>query len=144
MCWGRMMGMFWEKALESKVKGKRKWGRPKKICGRHKWRRRARVLVWRKGFHKSSEMESGSWTDCCQSGVNPVTLIYRDKLGSKLDDDEDDDDFPQGNGGLWSGFLSPRQVVIQSWWAPPALIHVQQVKYWILPVAGRISKPDLT
>ena len=33
-------------------------------------------------------MESGR--DCWQSGVNPATLIYGDKTGSKLDDDDDD------------------------------------------------------
>ena len=41
--------------------------------------------------HESSEMESGSWRDCWQSGVNPATPVYRDyKPGSKLDDDDDD------------------------------------------------------
>ena len=33
-------------------------------------------------------MESGSWRDYCQSGVNPTTPIYGDKPGSKLDDDD--------------------------------------------------------
>ena len=37
-----------------------------------------------KGRHESREMESGSWKDCCQSGVNPATPIYGDKPGSKL------------------------------------------------------------
>ena len=37
------------------------------------------------GCHESSEMESGSWRDCCWSGVNPATPIYGDKPGSKLD-----------------------------------------------------------
>ena len=36
-----------------------------------------------------SEMKSGSQRDCCQSGVNPATPIYRDKPESKLDDDDD-------------------------------------------------------
>ena len=31
---------------------------------------------WFEGCIKSSEMESGSWRDCCQSGVNPATPIY--------------------------------------------------------------------
>ena len=35
-------------------------------------------------------MESGSWRDCCKSGVNPATPNYGDKPGSKLDDDDDD------------------------------------------------------
>ena len=34
---------------------------------------------------KSSKMESGSWRNCCQSGVNPTTPICRDKPGSKLE-----------------------------------------------------------
>ena len=38
---------------------------------------------------ESSEMESGSWRDCCQGGLYLATLIYRDKTGSKLDDDDD-------------------------------------------------------
>ena len=33
-------------------------------------------------------MESWSWADCCQSGVNLATPIYVDKLRLKLDDDE--------------------------------------------------------
>ena len=39
---------------------------------------------------EQSKMESGSWRDCCQIGVNLATPVYRDKLGSKLDDDDDD------------------------------------------------------
>ena len=38
-----------------------------------------------KGCHESSEMESGSYKNCWQSGVNPATLVYGDKPGSKLD-----------------------------------------------------------
>ena len=30
------------------------------------------------GCIESSEMESRSWRDCCQSGVNPATSIYGD------------------------------------------------------------------
>ena len=37
------------------------------------------------GCNESSEMESGSGRDCWQSGVNPATLVYGDKTGSKLD-----------------------------------------------------------
>ena len=37
------------------------------------------------GCIESSEMESGSWRDCCQSWVNSATPVYRDKLGSKLE-----------------------------------------------------------
>ena len=37
-----------------------------------------------KGCHESSEMESGSWRDCYQSGVNLAIPIYWDKPGSKL------------------------------------------------------------
>ena len=37
---------------------------------------------------ESSEIESGSWKDCCYSGVNLATPVYGDKPGSKLDDDE--------------------------------------------------------
>ena len=39
---------------------------------------------------EQSEMKSGSWRDCCQSGVNPATPVYGDKPGLKLDDDDDD------------------------------------------------------
>ena len=37
------------------------------------------------GCIESSEMESGSWRDCCQSGVNLATLVYGGKPGSKLE-----------------------------------------------------------
>ena len=37
------------------------------------------------GCIELSKMESGSWRDCCQSGVNPATPIYGDKPGSKLE-----------------------------------------------------------
>ena len=43
------------------------------------------------GCLESSKMESWSWRDCCQGGVNQATPIYRDKTGSKLDDDDNDD-----------------------------------------------------
>ena len=32
-----------------------------------------------------SKMESGSWRDCFQSGVNPATPVYENKPGSKLE-----------------------------------------------------------
>ena len=38
------------------------------------------------GCLESSEMDSGSWRDCCQSGVNPATPVYGNKTWSKLDD----------------------------------------------------------
>ena len=37
------------------------------------------------GCIESSKMESGSWRDCCKSGVNLATPVYRDKPGSKLE-----------------------------------------------------------
>ena len=37
------------------------------------------------GCNESSEMESGSRRDCCQSGVHLATPVYGDKLGSKLE-----------------------------------------------------------
>ena len=37
------------------------------------------------GYIESSEMESGSWRDCYQSGINPAIPIYRDKPTSKLE-----------------------------------------------------------
>ena len=37
------------------------------------------------GCIESSEMESGSWRDGCQSGVNPANPVYGDKPGSKLE-----------------------------------------------------------
>ena len=38
-----------------------------------------------KRCYELSEMVSGSWRHCCQSGVNPTTPVYGDKPGSKLD-----------------------------------------------------------
>ena len=39
------------------------------------------------GCIESSKMESGSWRDCCQSGVNlaMATPVYGDNPGSKLE-----------------------------------------------------------
>ena len=37
------------------------------------------------GCIESSEMESGSWRDCCKSGVNPATPVYGNKPRSKLE-----------------------------------------------------------
>ena len=37
------------------------------------------------GCIESSKMECGSWRDCCQSGVNLATSVYRNKPGSKLE-----------------------------------------------------------
>ena len=37
------------------------------------------------GCIELSKMESGSWRDCCQSGINPATPVYRDKPKSKLE-----------------------------------------------------------
>ena len=66
------------------MKGKRKQGRPKKAS------REGEQECWfgEKGCLESSQMESRSWTDCCQSGVNLATPVYRDKPGSKLDDEK--------------------------------------------------------
>ena len=36
------------------------------------------------GCIELSKMESGSWRDWCQSGVNLATPIYGDKPGSKI------------------------------------------------------------
>ena len=46
MCWGEMMGMFWEKrwSLNWRARGSEVNQRRR---GKHKWRRRARGLVWR-------------------------------------------------------------------------------------------------
>ena len=42
------------------------------------------------GSLELSKMESGSWSDCCQSGVNLATpILYVDKPRSNLDDDDD-------------------------------------------------------
>ena len=77
---------FWL-ALKFEVKGKRKRGRPRKI-----WRSQVEKESKKVGLkkedrcQKSIKMESGSGRDCWQStGVNPATLIYKDKTGSKLD-----------------------------------------------------------
>ena len=41
------------------------------------------------GCLESSKMESGSWRDFCQGGINTAKPIYGVKPGSKLDDDDD-------------------------------------------------------
>ena len=47
MCWGGMMGMFWEKRWSLKWTGRGSKDNQRRH-GRCKWRRRARVFVWRK------------------------------------------------------------------------------------------------
>ena len=39
--------------------------------------------IGKKGCHESSEIESESYRDCCQSGENPATPVHGDKPGSK-------------------------------------------------------------
>ena len=59
------------------VKGKRKRGRPKKT-----WKTQveeSKSWFLQKGCHELSEIESGSWSNCCHSRVNLATPIYRDK-----------------------------------------------------------------
>ena len=53
-------GHVLRKALEFEVKGKRKRGRPKKT-----WKKQVECLFGEGGCLESSEMESGSWRDCC-------------------------------------------------------------------------------
>ena len=38
-----------------------------------------------RGCIESSEMESGSWRDCCLSGINPAIPVYGNKPRSKLE-----------------------------------------------------------
>ena len=47
MCWGGMTGLFWEKhwSLKWRARGSED---DQRRCGRRRWRRRARVLVWKK------------------------------------------------------------------------------------------------
>ena len=52
--------------LEFEVKGKRKRGRPKKMWKIQVEKESKSVgLEKEPGCHESSEMESGSWRDCC-------------------------------------------------------------------------------
>ena len=74
------------KVLEFEVKGKRKRGPPRKTWKMHVEKESSHECWFEEaGCKESREMESGSWRDCCQSGVNPATPIYRDKPGSKLE-----------------------------------------------------------
>ena len=76
-------GHVLRKALEFEVKGKRKRGRLRKT-----WKmQEGEQECWFEGGGciESREIESGSWRDCCQSGVNPATPVYRDKSRSKLE-----------------------------------------------------------
>ena len=68
--------------MEFEVKGKRKRGRPKKTWKMQVEKESKSVGFGEGGCHESSEMESGSWKNCC--GVNPATPIYGDKPGSKI------------------------------------------------------------
>ena len=68
-------GHVLRKALEFEVKGKRKQGRQK--MWKMKVEKESAQECWfgEKRCHESSEMESGSWRDCFQSGVNPATPV---------------------------------------------------------------------
>ena len=102
--------------------GKGEWSKMVQVCVKEGWWAcfEKSIAVWRKGqeearmtkedvedtsgegeqecwfgeggWIESSEMDSVSWRDCCQSGVNLATPVYVDKPGSKMDDDDDDDD----------------------------------------------------
>ena len=67
-------GHVLRKALEFEVKGKRKRRQPKKTW---KTQGEGEQECWfgKKGCQESSEMESESWRDCCQSGVNLATPV---------------------------------------------------------------------
>ena len=72
VCWGGMMGTFLRKALEFEGQD------DQRRRGSHKWRRRARALVWRKRTPWMGVREIAT-------GVNPATPIYGDKHRLKLD-----------------------------------------------------------
>ena len=66
-------GHVLRKALEFEVKLKRKQGRPRKT-----WKMQVEKESKSVGLKKEdalNQVESGSWRDCCQSGVNPATPI---------------------------------------------------------------------
>ena len=70
------------------MKEKRKRGRPRKTWKLQVEREREReqeCWIEEGGCNESSKIESGSRRDCWQSGVNPATLVYGDKPGSKLE-----------------------------------------------------------
>ena len=69
-CWTVMAGSnhMTEKLTESCFFNQRR-------RGRRKWRKEQESWFG-EGCHESSEMESGNWRDCCQSGVNPANPVY--------------------------------------------------------------------
>ena len=77
-------GHVLRKALEFEVKGKRKRGRE-----RRKWRRRARVLVWRKRMPRiEQDREWELKRLLLKWGKSGHPRLH--KPGSKLDDDDGD------------------------------------------------------
>ena len=83
MCWGGMMGMFWEKRWSFNWRAREARTTKKDVEDASGGEQEC--WFGEKGCHESSETESGSWTDCCQSGINPASPIYEDKPGSKLE-----------------------------------------------------------
>ena len=57
------------------MKGNRKREQPKKTWKTQE-EKESKSWFGEKGCHESSKMESGSWRDCCQSGVNLATSVY--------------------------------------------------------------------
>ena len=74
-------GHVLRKALEFEVRDKRKQGRPKKI-----WKTQVEKESKIVGLEKKEAMNRARWrVGEIAAGVNPVTPVYRDKPGSKLD-----------------------------------------------------------
>ena len=71
-------GHVLRKALEFEMKGKRK-RTTKEDVEDTSGEGEQECRFGEKGCYESSEMESGSWRDCCQSGVDQATPIYEDK-----------------------------------------------------------------
>jgi len=80
-------GHILRKALKFEVRGKRKPGRPKKMWNTQVEKERKSV-----GLEKKDAMNRARWRVGVReiaTGVNTTTPVYRDKPGSKLDDDDD-------------------------------------------------------
>ena len=76
-------GHVLRKALEFEVRGKRNPGRPKKA-----WKTQVEKESKSVGLEKKDAMNRARWRVGVReiaAGVNPVTPVYGDKPGSKLD-----------------------------------------------------------
>ena len=88
MCWGEMMGMFWEMHWSLKWRERGSEDNQRR-SGRCKWRRRARVVVWRRRMPWIER--DGEWELDWLLLEWGKSQVFGDNPRSKLDDEVDNE-----------------------------------------------------